>query len=97
MPGLVPGIHVSTTGGKKTWMAGTRPAMTEEAGHCRTHDSPHRHTDRTDRDPDVVAFVRPDRCDRKDPGVPARRDDICDRRAGRLRQLPVPALRLQCA
>jgi len=29
VPGLVPGIHVFTTSGKKTWMAGTSPAMTE--------------------------------------------------------------------
>ena len=29
MPGLVPGIHVFASPGKfKTWMAGTRPAMT---------------------------------------------------------------------
>jgi hypothetical protein len=31
MPGLVPGIHVFTAHiGKKTWMAGTSPAMTEK-------------------------------------------------------------------
>src|SRR5436853_7186426 len=30
MPGLVPGIHVlATLPAKKTWMAGTSPAMTE--------------------------------------------------------------------
>ena len=28
MPWLVPGIRVLTTGGEKTWMAGTSPAMT---------------------------------------------------------------------
>jgi hypothetical protein len=28
MPGLVPGIHVLLLFGKKTWMAGTSPAMT---------------------------------------------------------------------
>src|SRR6185437_7642269 len=29
MPGLVPGIHVfETVAGRKTWMAGTSPAMT---------------------------------------------------------------------
>jgi len=28
MPGLVPGIHVLVTTGRKTWMAGTSPAMT---------------------------------------------------------------------
>jgi hypothetical protein len=30
MPGLVPGIHVflGVVGNKKTWMAGTSPAMT---------------------------------------------------------------------
>src|SRR3984957_16058905 len=35
MPGLVPGIHVFNDGPEsKTWMAGTRPAMTKE--HCTT-------------------------------------------------------------
>src|SRR5712671_2026355 len=29
MPGLVPGIHVFKPAARKTWMAGTRPAMTE--------------------------------------------------------------------
>jgi hypothetical protein len=29
MPGLVPGIHVFLEVTKKTWMAGTSPAMTE--------------------------------------------------------------------
>src|SRR5438067_2058437 len=29
MPGLVPGIHVSTLLRRKSWMAGTRPAMTK--------------------------------------------------------------------
>jgi hypothetical protein len=31
MPGLVPGIHVFTVSAmeRKTWMAGTSPAMTE--------------------------------------------------------------------
>jgi hypothetical protein len=30
MPGLVPGIHVfECAAGRKTWMAGTSPAMTE--------------------------------------------------------------------
>jgi len=29
MPGLVPGIHVFTRCGLKTWMAGTSPAMTK--------------------------------------------------------------------
>jgi hypothetical protein len=28
MPGLVPGIHVFQAPTKKTWMAGTSPAMT---------------------------------------------------------------------
>ncbi len=28
MPGRVPGIHVFFGSGGKTWMAGTRPAMT---------------------------------------------------------------------
>jgi hypothetical protein len=31
MPGLEPGIHVLLTFGKKTWMAGTSPAMTRLA------------------------------------------------------------------
>jgi hypothetical protein len=31
MPGLVPGIHVLSIGTRKTWMAGTSPAMTEKA------------------------------------------------------------------
>jgi hypothetical protein len=31
MPGLVPGIHVFLLFGNKTWMAGTSPAMTNEA------------------------------------------------------------------
>jgi len=31
MPGLVPGIHVFRLGYIKTWMAGTRPAMTMES------------------------------------------------------------------
>jgi POT family proton-dependent oligopeptide transporter len=30
MPGLVPGIHVFAPAQRKTWMAGTRPAMTAE-------------------------------------------------------------------
>jgi hypothetical protein len=30
MPGLDPGIHVFATNGKKTWMAGTSPAMTAD-------------------------------------------------------------------
>ena len=29
MPGLVPGIHVLTHRARKTWMAGTSPAMTD--------------------------------------------------------------------
>jgi hypothetical protein len=29
MPGLVPGIHVFKPRHRKTWMAGTSPAMTE--------------------------------------------------------------------
>jgi hypothetical protein len=36
MPGLVPGIHVFS--GKKTWMAGTSPAMTSTARrHIENH------------------------------------------------------------
>jgi hypothetical protein len=31
MPGLVPGIHVFLSCEDKTWMAGTSPAMTNEA------------------------------------------------------------------
>jgi hypothetical protein len=31
MPGLVPGIHVLAFLSKKTWMAGTSPAMTKKA------------------------------------------------------------------
>jgi hypothetical protein len=31
MPGLVPGIHVFPEQGSKTWMAGTSPAMTQQA------------------------------------------------------------------
>ena len=45
------------------------------------HDLPHRHPDRTDRDPDVVAAVGAHGRDRKNPGVPARRHDFRDRRA----------------
>jgi hypothetical protein len=30
MPGLVPGIHVLKNLVKKTWMAGTSPAMTKK-------------------------------------------------------------------
>ena len=30
MPGLVPGIHVFGCSERKTWMAGTSPAMTKE-------------------------------------------------------------------
>ena len=30
MPGFMPGIHANTTLDKKTWMAGTSPAMTKE-------------------------------------------------------------------
>jgi hypothetical protein len=30
MPGLVPGIHVLNCAERKTWMAGTSPAMTAE-------------------------------------------------------------------
>jgi hypothetical protein len=30
MPGLVPGIHALRGASKKTWMAGTSPAMTNE-------------------------------------------------------------------
>ena len=29
MPGLVPGIHALRTAFRKTWMAGTSPAMTK--------------------------------------------------------------------
>jgi hypothetical protein len=29
MPGLVPGIHVVAPTSRKTWMAGTSPAMTK--------------------------------------------------------------------
>src|SRR5258708_28871024 len=32
MPGLVPGIHVLLWSSKKTWMAGTSPAMTASSG-----------------------------------------------------------------
>jgi hypothetical protein len=36
MPGLVPGIHVlSSLKQKKTWMAGTSPAMTKKGGAPR--------------------------------------------------------------
>jgi hypothetical protein len=31
MPGLEPGIHVFGAAGRKTWMAGTSPAMTNTA------------------------------------------------------------------
>jgi hypothetical protein len=34
MPGLVPGIHVFNRE-RKTWMAGTSPAMTNEVGCAR--------------------------------------------------------------
>src|SRR6202045_777229 len=34
MPGLVPGIHVFTTGKEKTWMGGTSPAMTDISSRC---------------------------------------------------------------
>jgi hypothetical protein len=38
MPGLVPGIHVVTTRQKrKTWMAGSSPAMTEELDNAPTN------------------------------------------------------------
>jgi hypothetical protein len=30
MPGLMPGIHVLLSKSKKTWMAGTSPAMTRK-------------------------------------------------------------------
>jgi hypothetical protein len=34
MPGLVPGIHVFTdVQRRKTWMAGTSPALTKKATH----------------------------------------------------------------
>jgi hypothetical protein len=32
MPGLVPGIHVLAVSKRKTWMAGTSPAMTAVFG-----------------------------------------------------------------
>jgi hypothetical protein len=32
MPGLVPGIHVFAAAERKTWMAGTSPAMTSVMG-----------------------------------------------------------------
>src|SRR2546430_5391219 len=43
-------------------------------------DRPHRHTDRIDRDPDVVAACGTHRRDRKDSGIPTRSDDVRDRR-----------------
>ncbi len=33
MPGLVPGIHVFSGRARKTWMAGTSPAMTRKVSH----------------------------------------------------------------
>ena len=39
MPGLVPGIHVSC--GRKTWMAGTGPAMTQSEAASPADDGYH--------------------------------------------------------
>ncbi len=93
MPDLVPGIHVFTTDERRRGWPVTSPAMTvvktsSIAGH---DDSPHRHLDRTDRDPDVVAAVGPDGCDRENSGVSARRHDVRDRRCGRFHQLHLAA------
>jgi hypothetical protein len=38
MPGLVPGIHVLVSASRKTWMAGTSPAMTMGKRQPRDHD-----------------------------------------------------------
>jgi hypothetical protein len=35
MPGLVPGIHVLAPASRKSWMAGTSPAMTETVSVAR--------------------------------------------------------------
>ena len=53
MPGLVPGIHVlAAHGRRKTWMAGTSPAMTGiESKASNVHRHCHRH--RRDRQPDA--------------------------------------------
>jgi hypothetical protein len=41
MPGLVPGIHVLlSVERRKTWMAGTGPAMTAEVPQCSSRQMP---------------------------------------------------------
>ena len=37
MPGLVPGIHKFGGATRKTWMAGTSPAMTKVTGFANNH------------------------------------------------------------
>src|SRR5512140_874669 len=67
-------------------MAGTSPAMTVRFSSTNaSRNAPsHRHADRTDRDPDVVAAGGTDGCDRKGPRLSARGDDVRDWRAGRV-------------
>ncbi len=103
MPGLVPGIHVFRTLGRKDVDGRERRQVyvvcakqTTMPGHdgntncCLSHDLPHRHPDRTDRDPDVVAAVGHDGCDRQNSSISVGRDDVRDRRRRRLRKLHLP-------
>jgi len=57
MPGPVPGIHVLSSAGSRTWMAGTSPAMTEKhtvvgVRHCERSEAIHSATSR-----DMDCFV----------------------------------------
>src|SRR6266852_1464300 len=51
-------------------------------GNDEVDDPTHRHADRTDRDPDVVAAGGADGGDRQNPGISTGGDDVRDRRAG---------------
>src|SRR5258708_28746525 len=81
MPGLVPGIHVLTTN-KKDVDGRDEPGHDGKYfGFVEQDDPPHRHPDRTDRDPDVVAAGGTDGGDGKNSRVSIGGDDVCDRRA----------------
>src|SRR5258708_9062371 len=82
MPGLVPGIHVLTTNNKDDVDGRDEPGHDGKYfGFVEQDAPPHRHPDRTDRDPDVVAAGGTDGGDGKNSRVSIGGDDVCDRRA----------------
>src|SRR5258708_11371803 len=96
MPGLLPGIHVLTTN-KKEGDGRDEPGHDGKYfGFVEQDDPPHRHPDRTDRDPDVVAAGGTDGGDGKNSRVSIGGNDVRDRRADGISDLDRAARRGPC-